>query len=912
MAETLEKLRPDRDLQCYFERPSGVAALSEASPNGFTISGTFRQQFDWVVVEWNRDNTLEHPAFRNLPDGDLSGLELSYEETRTNCIPLDSDLYPTVDWPYLRIWTDDPEGPGFYRVALKDYATPIEGQYVPAWAEFELCGVATPGDYVGLAWLWEHHTYQVLEGDTVATVVERLVEIINTFSQTVRATRSERRIRLVYVGVGQTLENSTTGANGNRVGAYGYVAGAKTEWWEPWHQRFQGGSSPSKWRVTLNFASLRDVSGQPIPTRSVRKLRWTYAADLQGGDFQRSEFQVSVSNWTVTGTGRGYQVVGRGSRRIEDDCPQVRYVGDWASAVGNFSGGSIHYTTQVGAACSCTYRAESSHTLYLGVRRAFNSGEIKVNVDDQPPRTMSLVIPAEDVLARMLVGTYGAGEHTVTVTNLGPTEAYFYFDFVEVAVPQDMVPEMAPAEKVTAATDWDTDHSMAVAPERTAWMIYSLGFRGRVNHYVGALWFYELEKVGHQYASVTVDFVGNPEFSETTELRIGRLGEPPEADTVVTHLNLIGDTAETIAKAFELEINRGCTAVRAEAQGAKLTIFARVMGAAGNEITVSGSPVTGPFVVQVSSPTLTGGTDGEWRTELGASPRLNRAARDWHRSYFRALQALGLDAVAAFSMEIQHGDPREEIGIAQRYPDGTPVVVNTPALQTNFSPTSIAFWQEAYREMAVLMQDAGLQPYLQFGEVQWWYFPNGAGMPYYDAYTRECFRNLHGRDMAVIRSNDESPSEHPEEAAFLSGLVGRFTQGIMAYVRQTLPETRFEVLYPTDVNEPAFNRAVNLPTGYWTAEVLASFKTESFLFTYGRNLDKALNSMRVPAELGFPPHQRSHLIGVSDYTTPWLKEAGLAQAEGLASVVLFALDQFCLIGHPSPLRGGSRRAVWLG
>ena len=42
--------------------------------NGFTVSGTWRQQFDWAVIEWNRDNVYEHPAFRNLPDGDLSGL----------------------------------------------------------------------------------------------------------------------------------------------------------------------------------------------------------------------------------------------------------------------------------------------------------------------------------------------------------------------------------------------------------------------------------------------------------------------------------------------------------------------------------------------------------------------------------------------------------------------------------------------------------------------------------------------------------------------------------------------------------------------------------------------------------------------------------------------------------------------
>ena len=39
MPEQLSKLRPDRDLQCYFQEPSAVAAFSGTSPNGFTVSG---------------------------------------------------------------------------------------------------------------------------------------------------------------------------------------------------------------------------------------------------------------------------------------------------------------------------------------------------------------------------------------------------------------------------------------------------------------------------------------------------------------------------------------------------------------------------------------------------------------------------------------------------------------------------------------------------------------------------------------------------------------------------------------------------------------------------------------------------------------------------------------------------------
>src|ERR1700704_518358 len=133
MSEQIQKLSPDRDLQCFFFQPSAVAALSSASSAEFKLSGTWRQQFDWAVIEWNRDNVYEHPALRNLPDGDLRGLVLTYEETRTNCIPLDSDLYPTVDWPSLRVWAGDNGAEQVYYVPIKNHATAIAGSYQNAY-----------------------------------------------------------------------------------------------------------------------------------------------------------------------------------------------------------------------------------------------------------------------------------------------------------------------------------------------------------------------------------------------------------------------------------------------------------------------------------------------------------------------------------------------------------------------------------------------------------------------------------------------------------------------------------------------------------------------------------------------------------------------------------------------------------
>jgi hypothetical protein len=55
---------------------------------------------------------------------------------------------------------------------------------------------------------------------------------------------------------------------------------------------------------------------------------------------------------------------------------------------------------------------------------------------------------------------------------------------------------------------------------------------------------------------------------------------------------------------------------------------------------------------------------------------------------------------------VQHGTRQwrsiHGAGIAQVIPTKVAVIVSTPALQTNFSPTSAAFWQQVYLDMATV------------------------------------------------------------------------------------------------------------------------------------------------------------------------------------------------------------------
>jgi hypothetical protein len=897
MAEILEKLRPDRDLQCYFERPSGIAALSGTSASGFTVSGCWRQQFDWAVIEWNRDNVFEHPAFRNLPDGDLSGLQLFYEEERSNCIALDGNWYPTVDWPYLRVWAESGGVESVYRVNLLEHATPVAGSFQGASATFELKGAPSANDYVELAWLDEHYTYKLYGTDTLTSAVAVLVDAINHTSQTVTATCEGARITLTYV--------TAAGANGNRIGIYGNVSGAGTENWHPAAQLMSGGTSPTKWRIALDFGSLKDINGNAVPMNAVRKLRWTYAADLQAGAFARSEFQVVVSNWVVTGQQREYAMAGCGSKRIEDDAMDLVYSGSWTTSKGNFSGGSIRYAMNPGASVRCSYSVPRSHQLYVGSRKAESGGAVTIAVDGVTIRTENLHLAGEDVLMRIPVGSFAEGvSHTVTLTHAGSTGSYFYFDFLEACVASTELPAFPVDNTTTLATDWDTDHCLALAPERTAWLIHTLGFHGRANHYTGALWFYELYRKGHQYATAAVTFGGSPEFGKPTEIFVG--------PTRIAHVSLIADTAASVAKAFEFLINQGSTGVWAHADGPTLTIQSRAMGGDGNLLTLSANTHSDLFSAAISG-NFSGGADGNWTTDLAAEPRINRAARDWHKSFFTAMLGYGVPVTAAFSMELQHGDPTPETGIAQRYPDGSPVWLNTPALQTNFSPTSLAFWKQVHLDMADILVASGQQPYLQFGEVQWWYFPKaGVGMTFYDAHTTGAFAAQFGRPLPVFLDGSPSPTAFATETGFLAGLIGAFTDSVMGFVRGKHANARFEVLYPPDVNEAPLTGACNLPRQSWTPAKLDCFKTENFTYTGDRDLNKSQASVLLPFQLGFPAQRSAHLVGIGEYTTPWEKERRLALGMRVGSIVLFALDQFCLIGYETPSNFGAARSVYMG
>lgn len=139
MSERIHKLQPDRTIQLRgFDHLGAAAAMHSATPDGFKVSGVFRDAADFAVLTlWDADNFYEQPRLKYLPDFDFSGLTLRFDVRYENLMPLDCRKYPTIDWPFLDAVTPAGET---RRIRLSDYAEVIAQPNAKALAEFLIQG----------------------------------------------------------------------------------------------------------------------------------------------------------------------------------------------------------------------------------------------------------------------------------------------------------------------------------------------------------------------------------------------------------------------------------------------------------------------------------------------------------------------------------------------------------------------------------------------------------------------------------------------------------------------------------------------------------------------------------------------------------------------------------------------------
>ncbi len=241
---------------------------------------------------------------------------------------------PTVDWPYLRIWADSGGTETIYQGAadeLRDAGRQLH-------ARDGAVRVAGHGDSGGL-----HRTRLAGSALQLPDCRRR-----HAGQRGQRAGGDDHGESGDRAGERHVQRNANyadlpgtgmrPGSNGNRIGVYGTVHGAGTESWTARRRwgLFDGGVSPA------------DLAGEPefqqpdgcqrrhtVPTNNVRKLRWTWAADL--ADLAILREASSRWRWQLDrqrNEAAVYSVAGPGSRRIEDDDLAVSYQGTWSRGAG--------------------------------------------------------------------------------------------------------------------------------------------------------------------------------------------------------------------------------------------------------------------------------------------------------------------------------------------------------------------------------------------------------------------------------------------------------------------------------------------------------------------------------------------------------------------------------------------------
>jgi hypothetical protein len=909
--ETLYKLQPTRTIHLQGASDFGAAAaLHSATETGFKVSGVFRDAADFaVLVLWDRDHFFGHPRFSYLPDGDFSGITLSFDLHYENLQPIDSPKFATFDWPYLNCLKTDRT---LVQLRLFDRAAVVGGAYSKAQGTFTLNG--SPYGYDRVTLWYQNIAFDKIVSwpnpETAAEICQELAAQINGFNW--QAAGVLIPLEAEASGNTITIRAARPGEDGNMIRLYELHKNANL-YFTPHVVPLQGGSSDATWRITIDFSAegLTDLE----------KISLTFAPKLaDSAAYAPQEWQATLSNWTVTDAQgkRALRVAGPNSVRIEEDDAWVSYSGFWEWAPANWwSGGRAKRAAQHGATATVETHCSAVHDIYLGTRLDFDCGVVEARLDGGSWVQLDCYETAARArqVRRKLFSNVSAGRHRVEIRltgNKNPNSQgwYSYFDFLECAVPTDVPDAPELRTDVAVACDYGTDHTWKLSPQRLLWAIRKLGLIGEINHYVSVFWWNQRKRVGGFFPSVTVTYGGTWAGGDEAFLTIG--------GTTIGKSVFPADTPETIAEHFAYYVNEVFVGVWAQASGGALTITVRSPAPAYSfSFSESHNSAQGTVTVEGS---LTGGVVGEWVIDDSVTPVLNRAARDWHADYFAELSARGMSCVAAFSQELvlPPDDPPAAVWV-QRYPDGQPVQTatgfgNLSSSHCAFTPPFRDYIQRAYKEVATMMEAAGLTARLQFGEVLWWYFPNASGMAFYDAYTTARFYQQHGRALQVFQTPNDDPSVNGYvDANFLRQTVKDHVDAIRSYVLASHPNASFELLWPLDVNDPAtrrLNRYINLPLE-WETQSGSGFDTfliEGFQFAgVDRNLDKVRWMAGYPFEvLSWPRSACRYLMGNFNPGWPFERDYLIARRNLVPLIKIWAYDHLCLFARRLPLPSEAR------
>jgi hypothetical protein len=633
------------------------------------------------------------------------------------------------------------------------------------------------------------------------------------------------------------------------------------------------------------------------------------------------EWQVRISNLTVTGD-RTLKV-GGAAPRIEESDGRCRYEGFWEDY--RYGAGWPTQWWSLGHAKRCApndgqdrravtirYSYPNHHDLYLGTWLGRDAGRIEVAIDGGEPAVHDLYLNDYNGLAAMKRLALGlpAGAHTVEIRALfdkhpASTGYYFYFDYLWPLQPQDPPDPPKVYPDVSAAIDFDTDHGYKKPPAWHVWHLKQLGFLGHADVYMGVFWNNKRRRIEATYPNCTVAITAwEPDQPLWINLSGTTLYFSPGA----------GLATEDIAAHLRAMINVTFPGVWCTSEGGSIHIRSR---APSYNFTISASPHWS--ISQGAPPLDQPGAEGDWEMIDTISPVMTQGARNWIRDLAREFKQAGIGTSFAFSMECY----LPPMAMAARYWDGEPVFLPIPSHQMHFGTRVRDYLKQMYKEWADEIAAAGLPIVLQFGETQWWYFPNASGMPFYDDDTKAAFQARYGRPLHRFLANTDSPHDDIEAANFLRDRIWEYCAEVISYVRRFHPSAVFECLWPLDANQGkpapspefrALNFHVNLPNEWKTSGYgVKYFRAEGFDYdVWQKNTRLMRQTLEFPLKLGRPASECMYLAGIYGPPDPPMREAyGMWRNRGLYSFCFWAFDQFCLNSRPVPLESAAEAAATL-
>lgn len=925
-----------------FDRRGAAAALCEVEADAFKVYGIFRDMADFAVLMiWDADNFFEHYTQRYLPDFDFAGVVLTFDLHYDGLQPIDSPKYNWIDWATLDAVR--PDG-GTVQLRLWEHATLQAGSFAAAAATITVIDSGLqPFDRVTL-WLnniaFDYIVPNPATGITAATVAEALRDQINGANWpalsptlalvatssgaalTVKAARwgtvnvsgasvtwqSGEKFTAIPAGstiwingaaytvdsvasaTALTLTGSAGtqsgvrylaergGRDGNMLRCYGI--------WKNANLRFDaasyvltGGSSDCTWRVEIDFSA---HGMDPL-----RQAWLSFAPALaNGAAYAETEWTATFTNWSCSDPNAmlPLTVAGPGSVRVGSRDRWAQYEGSgWAEQdANNLWRGFARVSKTAGDELRIRYHCQHAHDLWLGTALYRDKGIVGVQLDGDAASDLDcyLDVDAAVMTRRRLRSSVAAGQHEVLLTINGMKHAssldtWFSFDYLEAAVAGDPPAPAVIYPDVSAAIDYDTDHSYKLPPGRVLGMLGQMGLHGPVNEYIGVFWWNQRKRVGGVFHSLSITFGGTWVDGDAAFVQIGAFAMGKSV--------FPADTIETIAAHFAHFINGTLVAMWAEttANPGEVRIHVRtpVWGdsygvsqvSAGGTISATGDLATG--------------TEGTWVIDDAAGNPVNFPTRKWHEDLYQQVAVKGWQIVTSYSMELV--DPPEEPGAvwAARFADGTVVQTDTgfgalSSTHCSFVSRVLALQQAAFRESARMMTDAGLTPWLQFGEFLWWFFSSvartvlnlsgneiqtdaphglatgdraviagtrvldgtrtiavsapdrftvdgallpgawtgtgqvrGGSMGYYDAETTAAAALALGHALPLFTCQDDDPDafDAGADAAWLAERLRAHIDAIRTHVLAAYPTAKFEWLHAYDVNHAQCYHSLPLP-----------------------------------------------------------------------------------------------------